>query len=109
MVDTVQSQELAVEQAERAWMDAAFRKDLAACEPFLADEFTMVTSRGSHIDKAQWLHNMGQRVGGDEPLSWLIIHLELLRAMPSVLARPSERVDYSVGDHPPSPRCASVQ
>ncbi len=47
------SVEAEVEQAERAWMDAAYRGDMAACERYLAAEFTMVTSRGSLTDRAQ--------------------------------------------------------
>ena len=58
MNDVRQSAEADVERAERGWMDAAFQKDLAACEQFLADEFTMVTSRGSETDRATWLRNV---------------------------------------------------
>src|SRR5262245_47162696 len=54
-----------------AWMGAAFRRDLEACARILADDFTMVTDRGSQIDKAQWLVNMGQRTGGTEPPAFL--------------------------------------
>jgi ketosteroid isomerase-like protein len=39
------------------------RRDRSALEQFLADEFTMVTNRGSVSDKAQWLENMLERVG----------------------------------------------
>ncbi len=67
--------EAQVEQAARDWMAAAFRRDLDACQRVLADEFTMVTNRGSHIDKAQWLRNMGQRVGGDTPPEFLDVRV----------------------------------
>ena len=56
-----------VERAEQAWMDAAFRKDLPACEHFLADEFTMVTSRGSLSDRATWLMNLRDNARRTEP------------------------------------------
>ena len=56
-----------VERAERDWMDAAFRKDLAACERYLAAEFTMVTSRGSLTDRAQWLTNLRDNSRRSEP------------------------------------------
>ncbi len=69
--------EAEVEQAAQEWMVAAFSRDLDACSRFLADEFTMVTNRGSHIDKAQWLHNMGQRVGGDEPPRFLDVRVRV--------------------------------
>ena len=77
MGDQARSAEAEVERAARAWMDAAFRRDLDACARVLADEFTMVTNRGSHIDKAQWLHNMGQRVGGDEPPRFLDVRVRV--------------------------------
>src|SRR5437762_3381350 len=60
-----QPAEAEVEQTARAWMEAAGRRDRAALDRFLADEFTMVTNRGSLIDKAQWLENMLLRVGRD--------------------------------------------
>jgi ketosteroid isomerase-like protein len=60
--------EAQVEQTAKAWMDAAGRRDGSALEQFLADEFTMVTNRGSLIDKDQWLENMLQRVGRDVTL-----------------------------------------
>ena len=63
--------EAEVEQAAQDWMVAAFSRDLDACSRFLADEFTMVTNRGSHIDKAQWLYNVQHRVGGGEPPPFL--------------------------------------
>ena len=69
--------EAQVEQAAREWMAAATRRDLDACGGFLGEEFTMVTNRGSHIDKAQWLHNMGQRVGGDEPPQFLDVQVRV--------------------------------
>ena len=62
-----QTIEAQVEQAGREWMAATFRRDLAACGRFLADEFTMVTNRGSQIDRAQWLDNTGRRVGMATP------------------------------------------
>jgi hypothetical protein len=42
-----------VARTATAWMEAAERRDRPALERFLADEFTMVTNRGSLIDKAQ--------------------------------------------------------
>ena len=69
--------EAQVERGAHEWMAAAFRRDLDTCERFLADEFTMVTNRGSQIDKAQWLHNMGQRVGGDEPPQFLDVRVRV--------------------------------
>ena len=77
MSNQVRPVEAEVEQADQDWMAAAFRRDLDACSRFLADEFTMVTNRGSHIDKAQWLHNMGQRVGGDEPPRFLDVRVRV--------------------------------
>lgn len=60
-----------IAQLATAWMRAAFARDLDACARLLADDFTMVTDRGSQIGKAQWLANMGQRVGGTEPPAFL--------------------------------------
>ena len=57
--------EHAVARTATRWMEAAERRDRSALERFLADEFTMVTNRGSLIDKAQWLENMLHRVGRD--------------------------------------------
>ena len=54
-----------VQQAARAWMDAAARRDVEALDRVLAAEFSMVTNRGSLIDKAQWMENMLHRVGPD--------------------------------------------
>ena len=48
-------------------MAAAFRRDLDACERFLADEFTMVTSRGSLSDRATWLMNLRDNARRTEP------------------------------------------
>src|SRR5262245_50181537 len=56
-----------VAQTARAWMAAAFRRGLETCDRILADEFTMVTDRGSQIDKSQWLANVQHRVGGEPP------------------------------------------
>jgi hypothetical protein len=47
MSDAGPSVEAEVEQAEREWMDAAYRGDMAACERYLAEEFTMVTAGGA--------------------------------------------------------------
>jgi ketosteroid isomerase-like protein len=60
-----------VEQAARAWMAAVARNDAAACDRILDDRFTMVTDRGSQIDKAQWLHNMERRMSWQEPPAFL--------------------------------------
>ena len=60
-----QPAEAEVEQTAKAWMEAAGRRDRSSLDRFLAHEFTMVTNRGSLIDKAQWLENMLQRVGRD--------------------------------------------
>ena len=54
-----------VQQAARAWMDAAARRDVKALDGVLAPDFSMVTNRGSLIDKAQWMDNMLHRVGSD--------------------------------------------
>jgi ketosteroid isomerase-like protein len=69
--------EAAVEQAARAWMAAAMRRDLEVCGGFLSDAFTMVTKRGSLIDKSRWLVNMGRRVGGDTPPEFLDVRVRL--------------------------------
>jgi ketosteroid isomerase-like protein len=66
-MDAEEANREAVERAERDWMDAAFRKDLAACERYLADEFTMVTSRGSLTDRARWLANLRDNSRRTEP------------------------------------------
>ena len=42
-----------VEQAANAWMEACARLDEESLNRILAGEFTMVTSRGSQIDKDQ--------------------------------------------------------
>ncbi|MBA2450407.1 MAG: nuclear transport factor 2 family protein [Chloroflexi bacterium] len=55
--------EAEVEQAARAWMEAAGRRDADALDRVLAAEFTMVTNQGSQIDRVQWLENMLHRVG----------------------------------------------
>jgi ketosteroid isomerase-like protein len=70
-MSTAERPEDGIEPLATAWMEAAFRRDLDACAGFLADDFTMVTDRGSQIDKAQWLHNMQHRVGGTEPPAFL--------------------------------------
>lgn len=57
--------ETEVELAARAWMDAAARRDVESLNRTLAAEFSMVTSRGTLIDKAQWMENMLHRVGAD--------------------------------------------
>ena len=67
MVNDAAGAESEVEQAEREWMDAAFRRDMAACERYLAEEFTMVTSRGSLTDRAQWLVNARDHSRATEP------------------------------------------
>jgi len=46
-------------------MDAAARRDVEALDRVLAAEFSMVTNRGSLINKAQWMENMLHRVGPD--------------------------------------------
>ncbi len=56
-----------VEQVARDWMAAAMRRDLDACGRFLADEFTMVTSRGSLSDRATWLANLRDQSRRTEP------------------------------------------
>jgi ketosteroid isomerase-like protein len=56
-----------VERAEHEWMDAAFRHDLAACERYLAEEFTMVTSRGGLIDRETWLVYVRDHARATEP------------------------------------------
>jgi len=70
-----ESPEVEVAAAATAWMAAAFRRDLDACARILADAFTMVTDRGSQIDKAGWLANMAHRVGGDTPPTFLDPHV----------------------------------
>jgi ketosteroid isomerase-like protein len=61
-----------------SWMVAAFRRDLDACARILADDFTMVTDRGSQIDKTQWLSNVQHRVGGDVPPEFLDARIRVL-------------------------------
>jgi ketosteroid isomerase-like protein len=63
-----QSAEAEVEQTALAWMEAAFGRDLDACDRVLADEFTMITNRGSQIDKTQWLANVQHRISGEPPV-----------------------------------------
>jgi ketosteroid isomerase-like protein len=60
-----------VAQAARTWMTAVSRNDRVACAEILADEFTMVTDRGSEIDKDQWLDNMERRMRWQEPPAFL--------------------------------------
>lgn len=62
--------------AARTWMEAAFRRDMDACAQALADEFSMVTDRGSQIDKVQWLHNKEHRVGGGTPPEFLAVRVQ---------------------------------
>ena len=70
--------EAQVEQTAKAWMEAAGRRDRSALEQFLADEFTMVTNRGSLIDKGQWLENMLERVGRDfTPPAFLDVRVQV--------------------------------
>jgi ketosteroid isomerase-like protein len=45
-------------------MDAAMRFDAEAAASFLAPEFTMVTNRGSQIDRDQWKANLSHRING---------------------------------------------
>ena len=41
---------------ENAWMDAWLRRDRAAAESIIADEFTLISSLGGEVfSKAQWL------------------------------------------------------
>jgi ketosteroid isomerase-like protein len=72
------SAESDVEQAATAWKAAAFRRDLDACARILADDFTMVTDRGTQIDKTQWLHNVQHRMGGDVPPEFLDPRIRIL-------------------------------
>lgn len=51
-----------VRQQAEEWMAAAFRSDFEAAARFLAPEFTMVTNRGSLIDRDQWCTNLSRRV-----------------------------------------------
>jgi ketosteroid isomerase-like protein len=64
-----QAAEREVRQAHEAWMATAARNDLAACDRFIADEFTMV-ARGTEFDKAQWMRNTERRVAL-EPVQFL--------------------------------------
>jgi ketosteroid isomerase-like protein len=67
-----------VEQAAKEWMEAAGRRDADALDRVLAAEFTMVTNRGSQIDKAQWLENMLHRVGpGFTPPAFLDVRVRV--------------------------------
>ena len=55
--------EAEVESAAKAWMEAAARRDTESLDRVLAAEFSMVTNRGTEIDRSQWLDNMLHRVG----------------------------------------------
>src|SRR5712691_9550636 len=55
--------EAEVEQAAKAWMEAAARRDTESLDRALAAEFSMVTNRGTEIDRSQWLDNMLHPVG----------------------------------------------
>jgi ketosteroid isomerase-like protein len=78
MSTQIGSSENDVEEAANAWMAAAFSRDLDTCARVLADEFTMVTDRGSQIDKTQWLHNVQHRMGGDVPPAFLDPQIRVL-------------------------------
>src|SRR5215510_2083124 len=68
--------EAEVQHAARAWMDAAARRDVEALDRVLAAEFSMVTNRGTLIDKAQWMESMLHRVGPDfTPPEFLDVHV----------------------------------
>jgi predicted ester cyclase/ketosteroid isomerase-like protein len=51
------TREAEVLRAHEAWMAAAFRRDVNACSPFMADEFTM-HARGGVVTKAQWMEHL---------------------------------------------------
>ncbi len=92
------SAETQVERGAHEWMAAAFRRDLDACERFLADEFTMVTNRGSQIDKAQWLHNMGHRVGGEESPRFLDVQVRVYGGVALITSRNVLRATFDGRD-----------
>ena len=78
MASPSDSAEVEVVQAAKAWMEAAGRRDGDALDRYLASDFTMVTNRGSLIDKAQWLENMLHRVGADvEPPEFLDVQVRV--------------------------------
>lgn len=78
MTSDTERAETKIVQRARAWMEAAARRDAGELDGFLADEFTMVTNRGSLIDKAQWLENMLHRVGRDfTPPEFLDVRVRL--------------------------------
>jgi len=57
-------------------MDAAAQRDVEALDRVLAAEFSMVTNRGTLIDKAQWMESMLHRVGPDfTPPEFLDVHV----------------------------------
>ena len=54
-----------IRQRAQAWMEATARRDAAALEEFLADEFVLVAARGV-ADRATWLHTALHLVEGRE-------------------------------------------
>src|SRR5262245_61310662 len=63
MTTNAHSVEVEIEQAANAWMQAAARRDVESLDRTLAVEFSMVTNRGTEIDRSEWLDNMLHRVG----------------------------------------------
>jgi ketosteroid isomerase-like protein len=102
------STESDVEQAATAWMAAAFRRDLDACARILADDFTMVTDRGSHIDKTQWLHNVQHRMGGDVPPEFLDPRIRVLGDTALMTSRNILRASFDGKDWSAEPYLTDV-
>ena len=55
MSDRSQTVEAEIRQLAQEWMEATARRDAAALDRFLADEFLLVAARGLS-DKPAWLH-----------------------------------------------------
>ncbi len=55
MTSPMTSIEETIRQRAEEWMEATLRRDAAALDRFLADEFVLVAARGV-LDKAAWLH-----------------------------------------------------
>lgn len=55
MVSQLPSTEETIRRQAQEWMEATKRRDAAALEQLVADEFVLVAARGV-IDKTAWLH-----------------------------------------------------
>jgi ketosteroid isomerase-like protein len=63
MTGQATSVEETIRQRAEAWLEAIRRKDMAALEEFLADEYVLVNVQGV-IDRATWLHALQHRIQG---------------------------------------------